>query len=235
MKLKRAAWQLHKYLSYFAFAQIFLWVLGGVVFASVPFNAWVKGGDYVLKTPVVTLPQGWSDLLILHGQPERGVKAVRAVASAQGPLIELSLQDGYLWLDSRGLAVGRADALAISSLASELYIGQGQLQEVRWIDQREPQLLGLVDELSGQTGFWQAKFDDARLYFSAQGEYLKVRTDYWVWYDALWRLHIMDYGEGEDFNNTLLRVFAWLTFSFVLTGLVLSFYAFRRTLGIKKS
>ena len=227
MKLKQTAWKLHKYLSYFIFAQIFLWVLGGVVFATIPFTALVKGGDYVLSPGPLAMPANWPNLVGKVG----GVQSASAVASAQGPLIKLELVGGQRWLNHQGVEVGRADALAVANFAEQLYIGAGELKAVRWLDQTEPQLLGLVDELSGQTGVWQAVFDDARVYLNSRGEYLKVRTNYWVWYDALWRLHIMDYGDGDNFNNTLLRIFTWLAFCFVLTGLVLSFYAFRRTLG----
>ncbi|MDN3637334.1 hypothetical protein QWY82_00810 [Simiduia curdlanivorans] len=227
MKLKRAAWQLHKYLSYFIFAQIFVWVLGGVVFATVPFTELVKGGDYVRQPAAVPMPAHWSHLVA----GVEGVQSATAVASAQGPLIKLELARGQRWLNHQGVEVGKVDALAVAAFAGELYLGSGELREVRWLDTSEPRLLGLVDELYGQTGVWQAVFDDARLYLNDRGEYLKVRTNYWVWYDALWRLHIMDYGDGDNFNNILLRLFAWLAFCFVLTGLVLSFYAFRRTLN----
>ncbi|WP_390591984.1 hypothetical protein [Simiduia litorea] len=230
MKLKKTAWKLHKYLSYFVFAQIFLWVLGGVVFATVPFTSLVKGGDFVALPASPALTEEGLALVFNSLLVSEAPTSVQAIASAQGPLMKVTYADEQRWISASG-PVGVADALQVRAFAEALYRGETQLQDVRWVAEAEPQLFGLVDELSGRTGVWQAKFGDARLYFSAQGEYLKVRTNYWVWYDALWRLHIMDYGDGDNFNNTALRIFTWFAFCFVLTGLVLSFYAFRRTLG----
>lgn len=208
------------------FLQIFLWVLGGVVFATIPFKPLVKGDAFVVPPAPINLPLGWqANLAELSVQ----ARSVSARDSAQGPLIRVDIAGEALWFYGDGRAVGVADSSRVATFASKLYRGTGVLQEVRWLENSETQMLGLVDEMSGQGNVWQATFDDARLYFGAQGQYLKVRTDYWVWYDALWRLHIMDYGEGENFNNNLLRFFAWFSFVFVMSGLVLSFYAFRRT------
>jgi hypothetical protein len=69
-----------------------------------------------------------------------------------------------------------------------------------------------------------------RLYFdNRSGELLTVRTEAWVVYDFFWRLHVMDYSHGEDFNNFLLRASAVAAFGLVVTGLVLMGFALRRT------
>ena len=69
------------------------------------------------------------------------------------------------------------------------------------------------------------------MYFDGPtGRYLTVRNDYWVVFDALWRLHIMDYSEGEDFNNWFLRLFSLLAIVFALSGAVLSISALRRAI-----
>ena len=48
--------------------------------------------------------------------------------------------------------------------------------------------------------------------------------------DFFFRLHVMDYAGGEDFNNTPLRVFAVCALAFALSGAVLTFTAARRAL-----
>ena len=55
-----------------------------------------------------------------------------------------------------------------------------------------------------------------------------MRNDAWVFYDAMWRLHIMDYSDGDDFNNTLLRVLTPLALLFVLSGILLTWTAAKR-------
>ena len=77
--------------------------------------------------------------------------------------------------------------------------------------------LGLVAETGDPGGVRRAQFDDAlstRIYLSGcTGEFLTAHIEAWVWYDFFWRLHNMDYAEGEDFNGTLLRaasIIAWV-------------------------
>jgi uncharacterized iron-regulated membrane protein len=86
---------------------------------------------------------------------------------------------------------------------------------------------------------WQARFDDpwrTRLYIDARsGEFLAARNEAWVWYDFFWRLHLMDYGGGEDFNNPLLRTAAPLALGLVLTGGVLTVLALRRAARARRT
>ena len=92
-----------------------------------------------------------------------------------------------------------------------------------------PTRLLLVQETGGRGKLWRVGFDDSqqtRLYFdAASGEFVTARTEAWVWYDLAWRLHIMDYGGGEDFNNPLLRAAAPLALLLVLAGTVLTVQA----------
>jgi hypothetical protein len=53
------------------------------------------------------------------------------------------------------------------------------------------------------------------------GQLLAVRHNSWRLFDLFWRLHIMDYLEGEDINNVLLNIFSVTGFLAVLSGLVL--------------
>jgi len=84
---------------------------------------------------------------------------------------------------------------------------------------------------SGKTGLWQVSFDDtwnSRLYFSAKdGEFYRVRNDAWVMYDFFFRLHIMDYNTGEEFNNNLLRAFSILSVVVTITGIIMLIYSVR--------
>ncbi len=60
------------------------------------------------------------------------------------------------------------------------------------------------------------------LYLDAwTGELVATRTTFWRAFDFLWMLHIMDYDERSDFNNNLLRIFAFSALLFVISGFVL--------------
>ena len=95
-----------------------------------------------------------------------------------------------------------------------------------------PRRLGLVDEVGGRRDLWRVRFDDAlgsRVYLDGPtGVLLAVRTEAWVWYDFLFRLHVMDYSGGEDFNSTLMRVASTVAFGLVLAGMVLAVLALQR-------
>lgn len=232
MRVTRLAYKLHRYLAYLMFAQLTLWIVGGVIFAVVPFEAITKSGAVATK-PGVTLPAGWARHLIAADMA--GVSKVEAFASAYGPALRVQGKDASVaLLAADGRPVPAANAAVIARFAASVYHGDGRLVAVRKIERPELRL-GIVDELYGQTGVWQARFDDAygtRLYFAGDsGEYLKARNDYWVLYDLFWRLHVMDYQEGENFNNWLLRVAAIASLLFAASGLVLSWNAARRALS----
>ena len=224
-QLRQWAWRFHKILAYLLFAQLFIWVAGGLLFATLPFQAWVKGADYVAPPAEVALPAGWQSTVTRVPGP---VSAVRAEASAQGILLAVESGSERHWFSHAGDIADNATASQVERFGRSLLKREPAAVVVRWIDATEHRL-GIVDELAGATGLWQMAVDnDYRLYFSPEGRYLKVRTDYWVWFDALWRLHIMDYSVGKDFNNGLLRVFSWLAIVFVISGLALTYFAARQ-------
>ena len=74
------AWRWHRWLGWLVGLQVLAWVTGGLLFAWLPFEPWVKGGD-VLQRPALTLttlPPGLDDL-----DPAR-VSAIAAVATSRG-------------------------------------------------------------------------------------------------------------------------------------------------------
>jgi hypothetical protein len=95
-----------------------------------------------------------------------------------------------------------------------------------------PPRLGIVSETGGRGDVWRAQFDDTlatRIYLNGRtGEFITSRNEAWVWYDFFWRLHIMDYAEGEDFNGTLLRGASIIAWGLVIAGALLAVLAARR-------
>lgn len=209
------------------FAQIFLWIVGGVLFATIPFESLVKGNVYVEKPKAVAIPNA-THIFASHAN----LQSLQSHTTAQGVAIQARQLDGSsAWFDVQGQVMQAASEGQIRQFSQQIYQAQDPLTHVNWLTETPPKWLGLVDEIGGMSGIWQAQFEDGvRLYFTDVGKFITVRTDYWLWYDALWRLHIMDYSNGEDFNNWLLRIISWLGLIFVLTGLVLSFNAFKRTM-----
>ena len=62
----------------------------------------------------------------------------------------------------------------------------------------------------------------ARLYVAADsGRVTARRNDRWRLFDLFWMLHIMDYGDRDDFNTWWLQVVAGLGVLTVVSGFVL--------------
>ena len=232
MKLTRVAFKIHRVLSYFVFAQVIAWIAGGVVFALLPFDSVVKGGSLV-ERPVARLVANWKSALQSAKVDPGRVSAVETFASPLGAAFRLRTAGGSVFVPADGSAWRAPDSVAIARWARGLYRGPGTLEGVARIE-RDHRRAGIVLEAGPRRDLWRATFTDrlhTRFYFDgASGEYLMVRNDAWVLYDFFFRLHVMDYAGGEDFNNLPLRVFAVTALAFAISGAVLTFAAARRAL-----
>lgn len=232
MSLQRAAFKIHRVVSYFAFAQMLAWICGGVVFALLPFDSVVKGGAHVAK-PAAALPEDWRGALSIASPHVGRVAKVESFASPQGPAFRVRGDSAQAFVPADGSVWRAPDSAGVAAWARSLHRGNGALVSVSHVD-RDARRAGIVLETGDRHDLWRASFGDplhTRFYFDGpSGEFLFVRNDAWVLYDFFFRLHVMDYAGGEDFNNPLLRVFALLSLAFALSGAVLTFSAARRAL-----
>jgi len=113
------------------------------------------------------------------------------------------------------------------SLALELAIGSlkesAEVRQIELITQNPPSEIAFRP-----LPLWRIDFvgiNSPTLYVSSiNGEIVTVRQNTWRIFDLLWRLHIMDYYEGEDINNLLLNIFSVSGFLAALSGLVLLWF-----------
>lgn len=84
---------------------------------------------------------------------------------------------------------------------------------------------------------WQINFEhwsEPAIYVhQLTGEVVTKRHNFWRFFDWMWRLHIMDYDDGENINNPLLTSFALFTLIATLLGSILS-YVWIKTRVIRK-
>ena len=235
LRLPATIFRIHRWLGWLIGLQVLIWVTGGVVFSLVPFNPWVKGGDTV-KPPTVVLPAGWAERVApaLQTAAQLGdVAAVAAVATPQGPALRLTYRAGPkpVIVPADGTPWTPPNEAALQRFGAGLYQGQATVTALERVAQ-VPQRLGIVAETAGRGDLWRLRFDDAlatRIYLDGRtGEFVTSRNEAWVWYDFFWRLHIMDYADGEDFNGTLLRVASLAGWALVIAGAVLAALAARR-------
>lgn len=229
MSLTKTAWRWHRWLGWIIGLQVLVWVTSGVLFAWLPFEPWVKAGD-VLQRPVLALadlPPG------LDGIAAERVTALAAVATPRGTAWRIGLK-GEPRPSYRLVSGGdwvAPDAASVRAFAQTLVQGAGEAVAVERLDEIPKRLL-IVDETGGRGDLWRVRFGDAlgtRVYLDGQGgDFVAIRNEAWVWYDFFWRLHIMDYDGGEDFNNLLLRAASVLAWALVIFGTVLAVLALRR-------
>lgn len=105
------------------------------------------------------------------------------------------------------------------------YSGPGEIIEVQRLG--EPTLA--VRRHTGPS--WRVDFNDSEstsLYISAEdGEVLERRNTYWRVFDFFWMLHIMDYQERTNFNNTLVIIAALILLWMGISGIVIWWSSFR--------
>ena len=227
--------RLHRWLAYLVFAQLAIWVIGGLTFAVIPFNTIIKGGSSVQAPSPPSVNAEQLRVVAEFLSEDSAMTWASHHQSSLGPVAKITSDTGIQWLElNTGLIAQPTSQEAITRFAQSIYSGSGTHIATRHLTAAEPRFFGFVDELYGRTNVWQVAFEDTvgtRLYFDdVTGVYLTVRNDFWVVYDAMWRLHIMDYSTGEDFNNPLLRIFTPLTFLFVVSGIILTWLSAKRAL-----
>lgn len=231
MRLQRVAFTVHRVLSYVVFTQVVVWVLGGCVFAVLPHDSVVKGGAYA-KKPAPVLPSGWPSAVA--ALPESlAAGQVTSFVGPQGPTLRVKGESATTCVLTNGGPWRAPDSSAIAAFAATIYGGPGRLVAIERRE-RAARRLGIVVETGDRRDLWSATYDDrlhTRLWFDGPtGEYLTVRNDAWVFYDFFWRLHLMDYTDGENVNTPWLRVLALLALGFAISGAVLTWYAAKRAL-----
>ncbi|RUP77353.1 peptidase [Alteromonas sp. KS69] len=224
--MRRLARRLHRFLMLLVGGQIFLWAMSGLYM--VWFDIHYIHGDHFVKGPPVLSSSSRLEISFkdaLSRFPEatsiiletlRGEPVYRLMHAGETVLISGLSGDIIEPLSDK-----RAAAIAISRL--------NQPYEVDSVT-----LLGENEEDSpvGQRGrpLWRVEFKGAlapTFYVSQDtGTVEYIRHAPWQVFDWLWRLHIMDYQEGEDVSNTLLVSMTIIGLLAALAGLLLLPYSF---------
>lgn len=212
--------QLHKWLALLVGVQVVFWVVGGIVMTAVPIGK-VRGQHHA--PPAQAVP-----LRLEAALPPQAVARAAGLRPSEATL--KTTPRGLVWVlqtpDGAALAFDAATGRRLAplrsaearALAARAYAGPGRPVSARYFAQA-PQ------ETGKQGPLWRVEFDDAEttaLYLSPDtGEVVSRRSNLWRIYDAFWRLHILDFKTGDDFNHPLIIAAAVLTLPMVLTGWVL--------------
>ena len=143
------------------------------------------------------------------------------------PVYLVSGQNTMLLDANSGRQLSPLDAESAAEIASYHYAGEGEISHVELLESDPP------TELQAQSlPLWRVDFDDvwnSTFYIDPYtSEFTTRRHTLWRVFDFLWMLHVMDYDERADINNTVLRVFSVLGTFLGLTGVWMLYFSFRK-------
>ena len=226
--MKPAFWarRAHKWIALVVGVQALLWMLSGLYMTVISID--IIHGDHLVQADVKPLST-LAPLIDFNALAEQypGLTTFRLKRFMNREVYELRQADTITLIDARsGARLSPLSDAMVRQLAQSLYRGKAPIQMVELVT-KAPQ-----EVATRPVPMWRVEFADnneTTLYLSAQtGELLAKRHDLWRWFDFLWMLHIMDYDERTDVNNTLFRVAASLGLVFALSGLWLLFYSFSK-------
>lgn len=227
MKAVKLSRKIHKWFALIVGIQLFLWALSG--FYMVVVNIDIIHGDMLVKNvqQVVShddkLHIPLDRLASLH--PDANSFTLKTMLGR--PVYLVSGQDPILLDANSGRQLSPLNAQTATEIASYHYAGEGEIRHVELLESNPP------TELQARSlPLWRVDFDDvwnSTFYIDPYtGEFKTRRHTLWRVFDFLWMLHVMDYDERADINNTVLRIFSVLGTCLGLTGVWLLFYSFPR-------
>ncbi|MDP1528602.1 MAG: PepSY domain-containing protein [Rhodoferax sp.] len=233
MKILRLSTQLHKWIGLIVGLQVLFWVGGGLVMTAIPIET-VRSEHRVAEAQLEPLA-----LDALPGLGEiaglAGVAPVQADlhGTPRGPVWTLKPASGDAVIVSAitGRPFAPMSRDEVPAFAKRAYRGEAEVTGVSY--------LATAPEETGKTGpLWRVDFADGEktsFYVSpSTGEVVSRRSGVWRLFDFFWKLHVMDWDDGEDFNHPLIIITTALTLIIVITGFVLLWVRVSRDLKVMR-
>lgn len=229
MSLLRVSTQVHKWVALVVGLQVLFWVGGGLVMTAIPIET-VRSEHHVRKLdPAPLAPDVLGSLPTAMRAVEGGLAKAELKTTPRGPAWVLTPVSGQVQVVSvdTGRPFGTMTPEEASRLAAGAYVGEGRPVSAVY--------LAVAPRETGREGpIWRVDFSDKErttFYVSPDtGEVVTRRSAVWRFYDFFWRLHVMDWNDGEDFNHPLIIITTALTLSIVLTGFILLWIRLARDL-----
>lgn len=216
----------HKWLALAVGVQALLWTLTGFYMVVVHIDT--IHGDHLVRASAPApfdLARIAPASQIVAAAP--GASEIRLQRLFDRPVWRAETPEGLRLFDaSSGAPLPALTEPQVRAQARRLYTGDGKIVSVRLLTTAPQEMQ------SRQPPFWQVEFEGwnrPTLYLSpTTGELISRRHALWRVFDFAWMLHIMDYDERTDVNNSLLRVATWSAFAMSLMGAWLLIWSFKR-------
>lgn len=205
----------HRWIAGVTSVQLLLWTLSGVYFAFIDID-YVRGNQFKRSGDAVAF--NFSDIDL------PAIPAMELTLKERLPgevIIGLMTEEGTLWLDRKGEVLKPLtveQAITLASSATHLTPDRAE-----WLDS---DVAG--SEYRGAAlplwQLWDSESPARIAYMDAlSGDVVAVRHDAWRWWDLLWSLHIMSYGDRDTIGTWLLKLFSLLALATAVLGLWLFF------------
>ncbi len=210
--------RLHLWVGLLLGIQVTLWMLSGVVMSWYHIDL-VRGttNAFIAPPPELEASAYASPGGVIAQMP--GATSLELRNFMGHPVYEVKGADGVAIFDaSTSKKLSPINKGTARQVAKRDYVGKGKIVRVALM--KEP-----PHEYRQEKPVWRIDFDDnlhTRIYVSpSNGLVVSRRNDVWRLYDFFWMLHIMDYGERDNFNNPIVKAASALGLLFAITGLVM--------------
>ncbi len=235
MKILRLTLKLHKWIALIIGIQILIWIVGGLIFSVLDIEK-VRGEHKIAEQPHIPLtPESIIDLK----EALKANKIVKIKHASLGRVVGrpvwriMDTSGQHITLDGMsGAKISPIDMALAWDIAEADYAGPGELDSVAFV--KNP-----PGEYPHEGAAWVAKFDDkdkTTLYINPDSAEVKSRRSRtWRVFDFFWKLHIMDYDDGENFNHPLLVGASLVALTVALSGFTILFFRMRHLLRMRRA
>lgn len=217
----------HKWLGLIIGLQVILWTLSGLFFTLFPIEK-VRGEH--LTRDLETVEIDWNTIRInsklaaeLNGYTPHSAELKMLLGKPVWLLKEKDLI--ALVSADTGKLLSPIDKTTARDIALASWQGGTALTRMKFFIEGPP-------EYGRDGAVWQVSFEGANaptLYINAHtGEVETRRTNLWRVFDFFWKLHIMDWQTGENFNSWWLMLFALGAVNLSILGFILVIQRFTR-------
>lgn len=218
----------HRYLGVFIGVQFFLWTVGGLYFAWTNINE-IRGKHIVHHDDVLIVKNKMltpAQVLKMNQIPIASVKELKLTSLFFESYYDVILENNMMLINTEtgeiraSISEEEARKITLKKLKKDIPIKNIEYVTEDNIDQH-------FQYRGGMLPAWAVELEDDSntvLYICAlRGTLERVRTKEWRIFDYLWMLHIMDFDERDNINNSILRGFSVLGLITIMSGFVLFF------------